>query len=311
MASACAGGMAVRHLRYEVTNSGTPGTETSHYIDLFRDLSAINRQLIRQGQIAHVSRITVVSRNTGSSPGQDAGFVSASVIPDSWVTRNAWKYAFGLWTKMQNKAIEASPNNRKPRWNDFKIRALGAYASSPTFLTPLDNGGNSLLLGEWVYSRFVSPDGTTGADEYTIHMLGQHIGAPGAFSSVGLVESYKNNRATVATDSPFLVNASDDPLANLFDAGTTHDEVLEDMNTEGDAPPYDLDDYAGSTNNMPQPLVVAHNTLGTDGRCVLNGFAAMCGLIELEVTSPIASDVYSVLVELKAGSHKGLHCEAI
>ena len=30
---------AARYLRYELTNSGTPGTETSHFIDLAKDLS--------------------------------------------------------------------------------------------------------------------------------------------------------------------------------------------------------------------------------------------------------------------------------
>jgi hypothetical protein len=37
----------------------------------------------------------------------------------------------------------------------------------------------------------------------------------------------------------------------------------------------------------------------------------MCGVLELETTSPIASDVYSVLVELAPGSYRGIAAEVI
>ena len=53
------------------------------------------------------------------------------------------------------------------------------------------------------------------------------------------------------------------------------------------------------------------STLGTDGKCTLGGFTAMCGLIEIESTSPIANDVYSVLVELAPGKYRGVHAEVI
>jgi hypothetical protein len=62
---------------------------------------------------------------------------------------------------------------------------------------------------------------------------------------------------------------------------------------------------------MPKPIVMQHGTLGSDGRVTLGGFEAVHGLIELEASSPVASDVYSVLVELKAGSYKGIAAEAL
>jgi hypothetical protein len=37
----------------------------------------------------------------------------------------------------------------------------------------------------------------------------------------------------------------------------------------------------------------------------------MCGLLELETTSPINSDVYSVLVELAPGNYRGVAAEVI
>lgn len=179
-------------------------------------------------------------------------------------------------------------------------------------MDPLDNGGNALVGGEWLYSLFVSPDGTTGADAMACHLLGAHDGTSGAYNSVGLVESFAHTRATVSAETPSTDPAGDDdPLANLFDDGTAVDEIIEDMQDRGDAPPYAVLDYPGGGTNHQKPLVVQHGTLGADGRVVLGGFKAICGLIEVEVTSPIGLDAYSVLVEVAPGSHRGIQAEAI
>lgn len=302
---------AVRHLRYEVTNSGSAGTETSHYIDLARDLSAINRRMMEQGRVYHVSKITVVSRNTIPSPGQSAGFVSVGVAPNSWVVRGAVKYGKQMFKKMQDKALEGSASDQRPKYNQFIVRSIMASIPNPTYLVPKDNGGNNLVLGEWPYSIFQSPDGTTGVDSYGCSLLGAHNQtAPGDYLAVSLVQSYGDTRASVTSNTPLAVINSDDPLGNLFDDGTQVDEILADMGTRGDEPPYSLQGYPGNGVNMPQPLVVQHGTLGQDGRVTLGGFEAVCGLIELETSSPVASDVYSVLVELKAGPYKGIAAEA-
>jgi hypothetical protein len=319
---------AVRHLRYEVTNSATPGTETSHYVDIARDLAAINRRMMPQRRVYHVSKVTVVSRNTiagigwidyNAVPGgatvyqQNAGFISVSVAPDTWAVRGAVKYGAELFKKMKSKALEASSSKRNDgKYADFKIRGLHAGATSPTFLVPVDNGGNSLQFGDWDYTVFQSPDGTTGSDGYSCHLLGPHAGTSGAFSSVGLVESFGRNRVTVPANEPGQPSETDDdPLANLFDAGTTHDEIIDAIEGHNDAPPYDRLNYAGGGSNMTRPLVVQQGTLGSDGRVTLGGFAAVAGLIEFEVTSPIGEDVYSILVELKAGPYKGIAAEAL
>jgi hypothetical protein len=300
---------AVRHLRYEVTNSGSAGTETSHYVNLARDLSAINRRFMAEDRVYYVSKITVVSRNTLPSPGQEAGFISVGVAPYSWTVINAVKMGRELYNKSLKEAMGAV-DMKKARYNSFKIRGLHAGAPSPTYLVPKDNGGNDLQLGEWTASNFHSPDGTTGADVYSTHILGPHVGSAGAFSSVGLVESYGNTRSTVSTNVPNPIQDTDDPLANIMDDGTVIDERLGEATFNGDEPPYDIDQYAGSAGNMSRPLVVQHGTLGADGRITLGGFAAVHGLLEFEVSSPVASDVYSILVELKEGSFKGIKAEA-
>lgn len=304
---------AVRHLRYEITNSGTPGTETSHYVDIARDLAAINRRMMPQGRVYHVAKVTVVSRNTLGAPGAEAGFISVSVAPNSWTVRGAVKYGMSLFKEMKAKAMKASSSKAlEGRYADFKIRGLHSSTPAPTYLVPKDNAGNNLQLGEWNYTTFQSPDGTTGTDSYLCHLLGSHAGSAGSYSSVGLVESYGNNRATVQQGIPAQpLEGDDDPLANLFDDGAQVDEILADIQTDNDAPPYDRLEYPGGAGNMPKPIVVQHGTLGTDGRVVLGGFAAVAGLLEFEASSPVASDVYSILVELREGSFKGIAAEAI
>jgi hypothetical protein len=318
---------AVRHLRYEITNSATAGTETSHYVDIARDLAAINRRMMPQGRVYHVAKVTVVSRNTlGATniydqtafPGattqiHEAGFISVSVAPNSWTVRGAVKYGKELFEKMKKKATEASSmSNLDGKYADFKIRGLHGGAAFPTFLVPKDNGGNNLSLGEWDYTVFQSPDGTTGTDNYLCHLLGPHAGSVGNFTSVGLVESFGNNRVTVTSNTPGQpLEGDDDPLANLFDDGAQNDEILANIQSNNDSPPYDRLEYPGSADNMPRPVVVQHGTLGADGRVVLGGFAAVAGLIEFEATSPIENDVYSVLIELREGSFKGIAAEAI
>jgi hypothetical protein len=177
---------------------------------------------------------------------------------------------------------------------------------------PKDNGGNDVATGEWSYSAVVSPDGTTSTDSYFLHMLGDHIASGSNYSSVGLVKSYAETRATVDTNNPNTASVNtDDPLLNLFDDGTQVDEIADNLQTIGEDTPYDRDTYPGETGNMPQPLVVQQTTLGVDGRSSVGGFSALCGLIEIETTSPVANDVYSVLVELAPGKYRGIAAEVI
>ena len=311
---------AVRHLRYQLTNSSTVGTETSHFIDLARDLSAINRRLMRQGRVYHVKRVTIVSSNTGQSqgpspgdqPATHSGRVSLSVIPTSWMTIGAWKRGFGLWNKMNEQSVLADSKSLKPRYHDFKIRGIGSYAPTPTYVTPVDNGGGALSLGEWTYTKMISPDGTTSADDFDLHMLGAHTGSAPNRTGVALLKSYAETRATVQDNDPNRAAVDiDDPLLNLFDDGTVVDEITNNLLYHNEDTPYDNDLYTGETGNMPQPLVVQDTTLGVDGKATVGGFAAMCGLVEVEIKSPIASDVYSLLVELAPGKYRGIKADVI
>ena len=297
---------AVRYLRYELANSANPGTETSHYIDLARDISTVNRRLYRQGRDYHVKKVTIVSSNTPNSGSR----ISVSVIPDTWVSREAWKRGMATWRRMQNEVLKQTSGNIKATWSDFKVH-LSNDSRTATLPVPKDNGGNSYLLGEWNYTDMVSPDGTTGDDAFALHMLGNHSGSVGGWASVGLIKSYGESRATVnALDPNVPGEASEDPLLNVFDYGTTIDEVADLIEGENDNPPYDIDDYPGDDANGPKPVVAQDTTL-MDGKATMGGFNAICGLLEFEIKSPAPDDVYSVLVELAPGKYRGIHAEMI
>ena len=303
---------AVRHLRYDLVNSENPGTETSHFIDIARDLSRLNRRLYRQGRSYHVKRITVVSTNTfgAANPPQNAGRISVSAAPNSWVARGAHSRGLKTFNLMNKEATHNLTNDVSGKWSDFKV-----YLSNDHFTNgnavPIDNGGNGATTGEWTYSSYISPDGTTSSDTFRIHLLGPTLGLPGALNAVGLIQSFGDTRATVDYDQPNVPgDASDDPLLNVFDYGTTIDEVVNQLEAANDSPPYDLDDYPGGDTLMPKPIVMSETSI-PDGRGVMSGFEALCGLLEVEITSPIASDTYSVLVEISAGNYRGIKADVI
>ena len=291
---------AVRTIRYELTNSATPGTETSHYIDLAKDLSILNRRLYRQGKDYHVKKITLISKNTPNGENR----VSVSTVPHNWVSQMAWKRAFKTWNEMNKTATSQISGDIQGTWADFKVFmdvTHRARSIAGTMLRPLDNGGNQYDLGEWEYSQLVTPDGTTAADPFQLHMLGDHLGVPGGWNSVGLVKSFGESRATVNSTNPNVPNvAKDDPLVNVFDYGTAVDEVVDLLEYQNDAPPYDVSQYPGDDTNGPKPA-----------GAVMAGFSSFAGLIEIESVSPIESDVYSLLVELAPGKYRGIKAESI
>jgi len=297
---------AVRYLRYELTNSGTPGNETSHFIDIAKDLSRVNRRLYRQGRDYHVKRISIVSSNTPN--GQNR--ISFSCAGAGWVSQQAWTRGFKIWNASQQRASRAVGNDISAKWRDFKVY-LSADHRSGTVLTPKDNGGNDVNSGEWTYSKLVSPDGTTGDDQFELHLLGAHVGSTGSLDSVSLVKSYGESRTTVDVDQP-NVNSDvfGDPLVNVMDDGTVVDETLELMANDNDNAPYQTVNYPGDNGCLPKPQVVQDTTI-VDGRATVGGFTARCGLIEIEAKSPIANDSYSVLVELASGSYRGVAADVI
>lgn len=288
------------------------GAEVSRFVDLAHDLSLVNRRLYRQGKHYFIKKITVTSRNTTN------GLVSVSAAPNSWVVSAAWKKAFTLWNQMR-KGHGGAPGSGLPRgvtpatWADFKVYLSNDHRTG-TVVHPMDNGGNvvSTSLSDWVYSKYQSPDGATGADEFTAHLLGADVGSAGSFTSVGIVQGYEDSRRTVEQDQTDDPMNTDTWMINLFDDGTTLDEIADDLRADGDLPPYTLNLYPGGSTNLPKPLVqqlksmVPNYLNGQTSSVTLGGVHAPCGLLEFELQSDVENDIFDVLVEVVSGDYKGV-----
>jgi len=309
--------MVVKHLRYRISSSTSEGTS---FINLPRDLSAINRQLFRQARMYKVKSITFVDDD-------EAKFIKIGMAPDSWAMRNAIKRAYRRWNDMNDQVLDDQPS-MKARWNDFKpflsqlhLQAVDS-GEGATVESVEDIENNNLQYGEWAYSVFESPDGTSSVDGYNVGLLGDHTGSSGNYTYVGLIQSYGDARGTVNSEEP-QVNAavaSDDPLVNLLDAGTQFDEIAENIIQEGDQPPYKLDvggvfgsAYVGASGNMPKEICVAELNPSSDseGMQKIYNLDVPLGVLRINHQLETGSTNFTVIVELAEGKYKGIHSESL
>lgn len=308
--------MTQRYLKYRISTSTT--TPATAFINLARDLSAINRQLFRQTRTYRVKSIRVVD-------GAPDGSVEFACAPNTWAMKGSLKRAFNRWNEMNAQVLKDQPN-LKSKWHDFKPYLSSTHmqvveaGSGGTMLTPVDIGGTSLQYGEWLHSTFESPDSTSSVDGYKVGLLGAQIGSPGTIDYVGLIESYGNTRTTVTETPQTNTNlASDDPLLNLLDAGTQFDEVAENIIDENDLPPYKLNDgsgfgteYVGGQNNMRFPLQFGEVS-SNDNRAnpVFYNIDIPLGVIRLDHQTFTGTTSFTILVELAPGGYKGVHSESL
>lgn len=310
---------AVRHLKYEVTNT-LANLQTAYFFDLYHHLSLVNRRMYRQGQELHIKKITISSRNTTN------GVVVASTAPMTWITHGAWKLAFKLWMEMR-KGHGGAPGSGLPQgvtpatWADFKVYlSLNHKNALPVQLPlPQDMAGNNVSVAdsEWIYSKFQSPNLAAAADEFTAHILGADDGAPGAIVSAAIIQGYENSRRTVQQDDSGDIIQSTSWMVNLFDDGETLDAIAADLRDDGDLPPYDVDSYTGGDNNLVFPLVQQMKLIvqqgantaasgGTAPSVTLGNIIAPCGLLRLDLKSGVADDAFDILIEISEGPAKGV-----
>ena len=266
-----------------------------YYIDLFKSLSAQERKLFRQHQVAKVMGGLIKDSNNEST-------VRVNVAPDTWLTRSALRRGKKMWDLHIREALEGTSLAAvKPKYHDYKVY-LNNVMGSGTIL-PVDAAGTAIPSGEWVYSQYHSEDvdwsdgqiGQPGyqnrqADTFTTMICGSHQGSGGNWTRIGLIKSWFDSRAKPQTDDPLMDSTvATDPLINLFDESDNVDEVIASLNTDNDRPPYDVDVHfgsaqtAGSMNNL-QRVAMAATQSGAGAISAMNGFSALCGLIEVHVS---------------------------
>ena len=295
---------APTQLRLSFEGSGN-GTK---FIDIAKALSIINRKFYRQGVYYYVNSVEIYNDETG--------VVDLHTLPDNWVTKNAHQRGFKLFQKMNALTSEAGFTMR-PQYHDFKVFMSAMHQSTGT-LDPSLHGINAVAVqhtaDDWDYSKFVSADddgdGTQEADDFYVHMIGGHVGSSDNWTSISLIKSYSESRATVAIDSPNDDNIThDDPLVNVFDMSSEEqmNDLITNLQGTNDDPPYDYDFYIGeSASNMQHVARIGtEQGVGRVGRA--SGFCAPMGLICVDPHG--VSTAFRVVLNLAQGTYHGVYAE--
>lgn len=306
--------MAISRMRFLFTEPGT------YYIDLAQSLSIHERKLHPQFRDYQVMGGLIKDSNNES-------VVRMNVAPHTWYTKNALRRGKRIFDHMINKRLgEATDRINKSKYHDFKVLLNNNQSLDATNnALPCDAAGNAYNTGEWQYSLFVSEDvdwsdpalatgANRNADEFygmivgSVHVDGTLTGQD-RWSRISLVKSWLETRPQPTADPVVDGTAvTTDPLANLFDETDADDEVIANLTTRQDEPPYDVNscpgmEGGGGTSQNLQRVSMAATQAGAGQISMLNGFSALCGLIQVHITQGVPSgDVELILdVNTKGG----------
>jgi hypothetical protein len=282
---------------------------STQFIDIAKALSTINRKFYRQGVYYYVNSVEIYNNETG--------VVDLHTLPDTWVTKNAWKRGFQLFQKMNAMVDDVSAVGR-PKYHDFKVFMDARHAGQGDSARPATYDINALFFlrtpDDWDYSRFVSADddqdAVANADQFTVHMIGGHVGTSNNWTSVGLISSYSDSRQTVNAEQPESAQiVSSDPLINIFDFSSEEqmNEIVDILNFDNDNAPYDLDNYVGVGNASLQHVARIGTEVGVGRVGRASGFCAPFGLICVDPHG--VSTAFRVVLNLAVGTYHGVYAE--
>lgn len=298
-----------------LTTSVTAGTLGSFTADLSQIASLINRRFYRQGLNWAVAGIKILTTN--------AGTVSVSKLPNTWVTSNAWEKAFRAWNKQQMDAIEdAGAQSAVARFRDFKVYADEQHVADTYAVNLLPYDGAfppaPFAAGEWEPSQIVVPNLLPDASgslvdptEYFLHMVGtnNYLG-----QSRGIIEGYADSRAYPQSPDPVspVIGAPANWMRQMFDVGNDTSEITENATDRNDDLPYPQVDYPGGQTQAPTLQVhdvsfITNTTIG--GTTRLKGGNFPCGLMRFNWVPTDTTSNIRIQIDLVPGSHRGYLCE--
>jgi hypothetical protein len=280
----------------------------TQYVDIAKALSAVNRKFYRQGVYYYVNSVELYNN-------EDA-FVDLHTLPDNWITKNAHQRGFQLFQRMNAQVSEAGFTAR-PKYHDFKVYMDSTHQGRGS-LSPSLHGINSVSAvvesDDWEYSKFVSADddgdATQEADDFFVHMLGGHTGSAGNWTSVGLIKSYGETRATVNPDTPDDANFdATDPLVNVFDMSSEEqlNDLIDNLNADNDDPPYDYNRYVGEVSSNMQHVARLATSVSTGRVAKASGFCAPFGLVCVDPQD--TATAWRLVINLAAGTYHGTYAE--
>ena len=320
--------------KYKKTNPTTTrlsfeftGGETK-FIDLAKALSIVNRKLYRQGVYYYVNSIEVYNDSDE--------YVDVHVLPDNWITRNAYVRAQAIFEQMNDLVL----NNQRtiaPKYHDFKVymsnlhRTAGSADPEGYGVRTLQGGIDSqtLTADNWEYSQLISADSdgdtavdTNGnivvnqeADNFYLHMIGDHFGNSNNWESVGVIKSYAETRRRANfVGEPVIepANLRADPMANLFDWSSEEqlNDIITRLDLDNDETPYEHDNYVGEHKDTMCQVARLVTTQTIGRTATAPGFCAPLGLIAID--SAVASgDAFRVVINVAPGTYHGVYAERV
>ncbi len=288
----------------EADNPSSPYSD-SVYIDVAQCLSIVNRKLVRQGQVFKIKNMRAYTNDDDV-----VSMLKVGTLPRTWPMFNAYKKARGLWNDHNLDALDDLGSGNLPSYYDFKVfmdpnhvtNHLGA--GSDANLLPVDFEDNAAATGEWLYSQFADSGGSS--NEHYLHMLGGHMsdvdteGTNDAGDilettySVGAILAYQQSRGfpfagadATGGEQQAAADLRKGPWGLLRGDDDQTVQVIANLG-QNDQPPYSLEQYPGSRENLSAPSTVFYGRLtalthaGTSQSTAIPQFEAPLGLIRIE-----------------------------
>jgi hypothetical protein len=253
------------------------------YIDVARDLSAVNRRFYEQNRNYVVRGITYVM-NTNAAAGTVATF-GVSTAANTWVVQNAHVKGEALWNQMRQLVLEDNPSIAG-RWDGFRLQLDAGMAGANTLVPKNGDGTADVALGEWDYSTYVMPQHTvdigTGEPLPAEELQPILIGAD-TTTKRSLVKAYEESRATVQPIDPSVPAGMPASFFNLLtDSGSQEPELALVIQDDNDEPPYDQANYPQGDGNNVRPIAVDTMAVTREQPVAkIGSFIAPCGLVQV------------------------------
>ena len=331
-----------RFLRYKLNHTTEGGDEDNHYIDLARDLSAMNKRMYKQGRLYGVSSFTL-------HDDQSAIDVKIAGLRHVWPTYSAYKMARRLWNR-QNSV----PGLKKGAWSQFIVALNRDMVTDTDSPLPLDTEDFSCKRGEWPLSLLsydqvdgsenkagIVMTGATNEDTPTQLPSGTTANMVGASSSthgpmyvrniadgtgvsmqagtysgtISASDEYEKIRPDVSStpeNDPAMDDSIFAQLLSEYQSGSGGDEsmgddILDRINEEGDHPPYAQDVFGLDDSGTNDGLWVYREARFAEGQktIMLPGAEIPLGLLQI-VTKGTGGTCY-LDIEVAPGGYKGVH----
>ena len=335
-----------RVLRYKLAHTNSNGTDRAddnHYIDLARDISALNFRKYDQGRVWGVSSFTLHDN-------QSHIHATIAGLRHNWPTYSAYKMARKAWRRQQlaNKANVGA-------WAQFIVALSRDMVSDPDCPLPLDTEDYSAKRGEWMLSQISYRTGSESEGNAGIVMTGSSnmssvtqfdgganadnvvgantstsgpmyvrntstgsatgFSAPNFSATVSAFDEWQKARPDVTESPANDSDAADSVFLNMNQAheGSNQeysydDDIVSRLEEEGDHPPYAQDTAGLDDSGTNDGLWVYREARFASGQktIMLPGAEIPLGLLKV-VTNGAGNGTCYLDIEVAPGGYKGVH----